>query len=526
MRAHDSCHLSIILIVALLPAAAWAQLDVVSVNSAGTAAGNSQARNLDEDEVPGAISPDGRYVAFWSSSSDLVPNDSNGFVSDVFVRDRLLGTTILASVNAAGTGSGNGESNEPGMMSGDGRCVVFQSVADDLHPLDADTDSDVFVRDFMAGTTTLVSVNLAGTDSGNGPSYSGWIDETCSLVAFRSSATDLSADTDSDTQADIYMRDLVSGTTMLVSKNAMGTDSANAPAESLFMGQDGALLLYQSVADNLVTGLIDTNSATDIFLFDVRASTTEAITVTPGGTATGDAGSFAGVLSADAACVAFRSTATDLTTLPTNGESQIYLRDLGGGSTEMISVSVGGAAGGDLSSISVRIGEGCRFVTFDSLATDLIAADTFGERQVYRRDTEADVTELVSVNTGGVDGGNDTSDGPVMSPDGRWIAFESNATDLVAVDTDSGEDLFLRQMAGGQTILVTANADGTASGTGNSEDVAFSPNGKFLVFESFAEDLTTLPDSNGGKDVFFRAVEIFVDGFEAGSLEAWGASAS
>jgi len=73
----------------------------------------------------------------------------------------------------------------------------------------------------------------------------------------------------------------------------------------------------------------------------------------------------------------------------------------------------------------------------------------------------------------------------------------------------------------GQAILVSTDSAGTASGAGNSEDVAFAAIGMFLIFESFASDLTTLPDSNGGKDVFFRGSDPFADGFESGDTCAW-----
>ena len=486
-------------VAAFAPLTLAAQTELISVNATGTAA--ARGRNLDEDEVPGAISPEGRYVAFWSSSSDFGPTDTNG-QPDVYVRDRLTGTTLLASVNDDGTDSGNGTSDGVGMMSGNGRCVVFGSTADDLHPLDTDTDQDIFVRDFVAGTTTLVSVNATGTASGNGVSVSPWIDETCTLVAFHSLATDLSDDTDSDTLADVYLRDLVAGTTRLVSQNAAGTDSANATAGGLTMTPDGAHLLFQSQADNLVTGISDTNGTTDLFFYDVAADSLEVVSVVPGGAATGDSFSFGGVPSADGACVAFRSNATDLTAEPTNGVAQIYLRDLVADATEMVSIATSGTAGGDAQSISARIGEGCRYVTFDSFATDLTGANTFGERQVYRRDTVLDVTDLVSVNSGGTNGGNDTSDGPVMSRDGRWVAFESNASDLVAIDGDTTEDVYLRDMDSGETILMSSNAAGTDSSDANSENVAFGTNAAFLIFESRGSDLTSITDSNSTKDVF------------------------
>ncbi len=515
---------AVIAITAGAPSDCLAQLEPVDINLAGTATGNQQARNLDEDEVPGAISPDGRYVGYWSSSTDLIPNDTNGAEIDIFVRDRVAGENLLVSVNAAGDGSGNGESGEPAMMSGNGRCVVFASTADDLDPLDTNTDRDVFVRDFVTGNTTLVSINLAGTGSGNGESFSAWIDHTCSLVAFRSAATNLSADTDGDTLADVYLRDLALGTTILVSKNAAGDDSANATVDGLFMVGDGSYLLFQSEADNLVPGLIDSNGLYDIFFYDVSTGFVEAISIEPTGTSTANGQSFGGVLSADGECVAFRSLASDLTALPTNGHQQVYLRDRISGSTQVVSIAASGTSSGDGQSYAPRIGADCRFVTFVSQATDLTGANAQGQTQVYRRNTATGATDLVSVNAGDTNGGNDTSDGAVMSPFGNWIAFESNATDLVATATDGRENIYLRNMSSGRTVLVSVNATGTASGDGNSEDVAFSGNGKYLIFESSASDLTSIPDGGSGKSVIFRVNWLFADGFDSGDLSAWSSS--
>src|SRR5262249_30552769 len=135
-----------------------------------------------------SVSADGRYVAFVSSAPDLVPGDTNG-TGDVFVRDLKAGTTTLVSVNSAGTASGNRASQSPS-ISAAGRYVAFVSFATDLVANDANGTGDVFVRDLWTGTTTLVSVNQAGTASANGNSANPVISADGSHVAFVSLATD------------------------------------------------------------------------------------------------------------------------------------------------------------------------------------------------------------------------------------------------------------------------------------------------------------------------------------------------
>ena len=164
------------------------------------------------------LSDDGQIIAFRSYASDLVTNDLNG-TGDVFVRDLQTGVTTLVSVNAAGTGSGNSSSDSPS-ISGDGRYVAFESSATDLATPATNGYQNIFVRDVQAGTTTLVSVDTAGNGGGDDYSYAPVISADGSLVAFYSDATDLvSGITDSNGSYDVFVRDISAGTTQLLSVN-------------------------------------------------------------------------------------------------------------------------------------------------------------------------------------------------------------------------------------------------------------------------------------------------------------------
>jgi hypothetical protein len=166
----------------------------------------------------GAFDPS--VVAFVSDAEDLVPDDGNG-MSDVFVRDRATGATRLVSVAAAGGTAGNGPSSQP-VVSNDGTRVAFVSMATDLLGEAVSGAGDVYVRDLAAGTTSLVSVDGAGSGGGNGPSGG----PTCSSdgvrLAFTSQASNLGP-SDANGMSDVYVRDLVAGSTSLASINAAGT---------------------------------------------------------------------------------------------------------------------------------------------------------------------------------------------------------------------------------------------------------------------------------------------------------------
>ena len=221
--------------------AASGTAQLVSVNRTGTGTGNG--RSLEP-----ILSANGRLVAFSSEASDLVNNDTNGW-QDVFVRDLLAGTTVLISVNQSGTSGGLGHSHNP-VFSADGRYVAFTSTAGDLVPGDGNGTEDVFVRDLLLGTTRLVSVNEAGTGSGNSFSSRPSISADNRYVAFQSAASDLAPGNPSSLY-NVFLRDLVSGTTTLVSTRCDGTRSGNALSWHPALSANGRYVAFTSLATDL-----------------------------------------------------------------------------------------------------------------------------------------------------------------------------------------------------------------------------------------------------------------------------------
>jgi hypothetical protein len=258
-------------------------------------------------------------VAFSSAASDLVANDTNG-EGDVFVRDLQTGTTTLVSVNKAGTNSGNGDSVSP-KLSANGRFVGFWSYASDLVATTIIGLPNVFVRDLNTGITTLVSANNAGTGSGNGVSY---IQSRPSadgrFVAFESFASDLLA-RDTNGANDVFVRDLRTGTTTLVSVNRAGTDSGHAQSTAPSLSADSRFVGFFSQADDLA---LDTHGTGNAFVRDLQTGTTTLVSVNRFGSDGGNHISGGAVLSADGRFATFVSDATDLVATDTNGTDNVF----------------------------------------------------------------------------------------------------------------------------------------------------------------------------------------------------------
>lgn len=236
----------------------------VSVSSSGEQA-NSDSTNP-------RITPDGRYVVFESTATNLVPGDSNAR-TDVFRHDRVTGETVRVSV-ATGGAQATGLSIDP-RISDDGNRVVFSSAAFDLVSNDANGAPDIFVRDIAAGTTTRVSVSTTGGDA-DLPSTEPAISGDGRFVAFSSAATNLVAG-DGNTVRDIFVRDLAAGTTVRVSVATTGGE-ANQASSGASLSRDGRFVSFLSSATNLVAGV----TGTTVYVRDTQASTTTHPPVTTG----------------------------------------------------------------------------------------------------------------------------------------------------------------------------------------------------------------------------------------------------
>ncbi len=404
-------------------------ISIASVNSAGAGAigGNSNQP---------AVSADGRYVAFSSAATNLVAGDTNGLI-DIFVRDTVAGTTIRASVDSGGAEAVGGNS-VLAAISGDGRYVAFESPATNLVAGDTNGVGDVFVHDTVAGTTTRVSVDSGGLQ-GNAISRSPAINGDGRYVAFRSDATNLVAG-DTNGQMDIFVRDTVAGTTTRVSVNSGGVEATGGLSQGPAISADGRYVAFYSLAINLVGS--DTNAVEDIFVRDTVGGTTTRASVDSGGAQAIGGNSQSPAISSDGRYVSFESSATNLVAGDTNAVSDVFVRDTVAGTTTRVSVDNAGAQAPTGSSSSSSISGDGRYVAFHSSAATLVAGDTNANVDVFVRDTVANTTTRASVSSTGAQAVGAGSTSPKISGDGRYVAFQSSAANLVPGDTNGISDAF------------------------------------------------------------------------------------
>ncbi len=341
---------------------------------------------------------------------------------------------MISRVRGESVPSGNAASFSPS-ISADGRFVAFASDATNLIA-GSTTGEQVFVRDLVNHKTTLVSSSSSGTQ-GNSDSLSPSISADGRFVAFASNATNLIAG--GTTGEQVFIRDVIKQKTALVSSSSSGVQG-NASSFRPSISGDGRFVAFSSAATNLIAN--DTNGSDDVFVRNRRAHTTQRVSVSSAG-AQGNGGTYNSSISAGGRYVAFTSQPSTLVSHDTTGFADIFVRDRKTDKTRLVSLSSSGAQGNNGSFlVDPAITPDGRFVAFGSIATNLIAGGTTGE-QVFVRDLASHKTTLISVSSSGVQGNNSSFDASITS-DGRFVAFNSNATNLVPNDSAGFRDVFVR----------------------------------------------------------------------------------
>lgn len=410
------------------------------------------------------------------------------------------GDTLRVSLTTSG-GQSNGDSSTAS-ISGDARYVAFTSTASNLVAGDTNSAADVFVRDHVAGTTRRVSIATGGGQA-NADSFEAAISRDGSAVAFTSRATNI-VPGDTNGVTDIFVHDLASGVTTRVSRTMSGGET-NFSSVAPDISASGRYVVYSSSANNILPG--DANSGADVFLFDRSLNATEHVSrSTSGGqSGVGEENNEPSV-SDDGSLVAFQvsppapSFPPGLDPTDTNNVTDIYVRDRAAGTTRRVSRSTAGADG-DLASRDVAISGNGVWVAYTSSASTLVPGDTNGDADVFGTNIVTGETRRVSVATSGAEATGGSSNAAINF-DGNFIAFESAGGNLGVGDTNSVRDVFVHDRSTGKTTRESLSAVGTqVTAASGAPDI--STDGQLISFHSGAGDLVS-GDTNNRNDVFLH----------------------
>jgi Tol biopolymer transport system component len=433
---------------------------------------------------------------------------SNGLVfvrsSEAAMAARLTERVSVGPANL----EGNGNSSIPS-ISANGQFVAFQSLATNLLGMGGDTNgsTDVFVHDRQAGTTDRVSVGPLNLQ-GNGVSFSPSISADGRFVAFGSLANNLlGPGGDTNAHQDVFVHDRVTGMTERVSVGPAALQ-ANGDSSGASISADGRFVAFMSSATNLLGPGGDTNAHQDVFVHDRQTHTTELISVGPSAVQ-GDLDSSNPAISADGRLVAFESMATTLLGPggDTNGVRDVYVHDRQTGANERVSVGPN-ALQADGDAVLPAISADGRLVAFNSIATNLLGpgADTGGIQDMFVHDRLTSTTERVSVGPGGLQTDQASSGRPSLSGDGRFVAFLSSATNLLGPGADTGGAFIYDRQTG--TTESASVGPASLQPNGGTAFVSISADGRSVAFSSDATNLLGMGgDANAATDVFVRSTD-------------------
>src|SRR5712692_9391928 len=381
-----------------------------------------------------------------------------------------------------------------GSLSANGRYVVFMSTAANLLGV---SGAQVYRHDRTTGATVLVTVSKTGTPSSAG-GFAPSVSADGRFVAFASVGSDF-ANGDTNGTVDVFLRDMNSGTTAMVSATQTGSPAdqgatLNNGAGAREVSDDGRYVTFTSAATNLVA--TPNNGKQQVYVKDMLTGLVQRASVDAAGAA-GNDNSGIPSLSGNGHVVAFRSEAANFSPLSTSHTSQVFVRDLELATTTLESVTSAGAIVASKASTSPAISFDGHYVVFETQAQldprDRDGAFTY---DVYLRDRTMGTTVLASVSPNTVSGAD--SRGPSISADGRWVGFHSLVDMLVAGDLNHTWDVFLYDRLT-QTVSLASQNDAGQQGHGPSTGASLSSDGRFALFSSTATNLVTTPTSTGSQ---------------------------
>lgn len=399
-----------------------------------TASGNVQAAPV--------LSQDGRYIAFATSSSDIVASDTNSR-PDIFVRDRKVGSTVRANLSSTGAEIPTGfftpaGSSDSFKMSANGRFIVFASADASVTAGDTNGKIDIFLRDLSSNTTEMISTTPTGGQL-NDDSKVGDISADGRYIVFTSAANNV-VPGDVNNREDVFVRDRKQSTTTLISKTNVGVTGNKASIKPA-ISCDGSYIAFASDATDLVAG--DTNGQQDIFLADrITGGTVTNITLGANNFSLGG-GSID--ISCNGETIVFESRASNLVPNDTNGGNDIFAYSMVSGIIQRVNLdSMGNQTSAGVSGLpsSAVVDFSGRYVVFQSTDSNLVVGDTNSQQDVFLRDVVEGTTQIVSKRNSATQT-TQISFYPAISLNGREVVFASGDTGYVSGDTNSTEDIFV-----------------------------------------------------------------------------------
>ncbi|HTL16094.1 MAG TPA: hypothetical protein VL793_02600, partial [Patescibacteria group bacterium] len=448
-----------------------------------------------------SITPDGRFVAFYSTTAGIVPGSST--VANIYLLDRVTGTmTSPSSGSVSALGAFAQVTNAISFnhaLSDDGRFVAFEAAA-----VPANSPSVILRFDSQTSATELVDTNAAlpiGTDYESVQNLA--LTPDGRFIAYVVNALDSSGETTA-----IRVWDGNNATSVLASGNLSGDISPFSLSDSPALSASGRFVMFLSDAPDLVSN--DIPGDLHAYLRDLQAGATTLLDADTNGVGSPISVASAPVLSADGQLVAFASADGNLVPADRNRAYDVFAHNVGAGTTELVSVhdpSLFSLTPDGPSSLSASsVSADARFVAFWSEGDDLVTNDFNQIRDVFLRDTIAGTNTLISV---GIDGhtANGFSSEPSISGDGRFVAFSSFADNLVGGDTNGAQDVFVRDLQIGRTVLASENAAQTGPGNNGSYAPTLCSNGQFVLFRSRATNLIPGGTPANLENLFWRDLQ-------------------
>ncbi len=409
----------------------------------------------------------------------------------------VAGTQSTVRVSERATGHDANQNSSWSSVSADGRFVAFSSYASNLVAHDTNETSDIFVRDLVTGSVRRVSVASDGTQA-DSASFHPSISADGDVIAFQSSATNLVAG-DTEAHADVFVHVVSTGQTLRVSVGRHGGGANDDSVEPAISG-NGRVVTFGSVATNLVSEPVNaTGLCCDIFVRDLTTGRTSLAAPMLDGTGSSD--SFAPVLSYSGRDVAFGSWGCSMVRhMPCEDESNVFERDMVTGRMRLVTRSFDGRVAYGCGANPAISADGT-LIAFTSDGGNVVAGDTNSANDVFVRNLATGVTTRVSVTSKGAQT-NGALGRVTMSGDGRFIVFQSDSWNIVAGDSNLVSDVFVHDMRTGKTTRSSVSSSG-AQADGFSANAAISADGSLIAFESDATNLVA-NDSNRTTDIFGR----------------------